>query len=274
MKKIMKLAALAMSLALVLGLSWTPIKAEAAATVWYVTYDDGADDYFFTDAPATGNWANAHGLDKYLKDGDTIIVSGDGKADGKQFTLNFSKTIGELAVSNSASVIVNAPRVNKVYSVVNSSAVINASYVDEADAYPGGILQVNGNVGKFVVDYSTESTGNHPQFGCSGTVDVAVVKYEKSLLTAGTIYSVAKGKFTSDEDGVCEAESGEYSLTPGASTAPAAAPSTNLSATPQAGKQLDAVPKTGAVQFSESIVFFLLAAAFAIGAFAMRKKAN
>lgn len=273
MKKFMKLAAMAMTLAMVLGLSFPSLKAQAAATTWYVTYDSGKNDYFFTDAPATNNWAGASTLDRYINDGDIVIISGDGCGSGKQYTLNISKTIGELAISNYANVIVNAPRVNKVYSVVNSVGVVNAAYVDNAAAYSGSALQINGNVGNFTADYSGEGSGVHPAFGCSGTVDVAVAKYEKSLLAPGTFYSVAKGKFVSNDDGVCKVESGEYSLTPGASSAPAATPAT-APAAPASGKVLDSVPKTGATQLSECLIFFMLATVFAIGAFAARKKAN
>ena len=47
----------------------------------------------------------------------------------------------------------------------------------------------------------------------------------------------------------------------------AAAPAANAPA-----KKLDAVPKTGASELSESIVFFMLAAVFAVGAVVYKKK--
>ena len=269
MKKISSLLACAMSFAIVLGTLVFPVNARAAATTWYVKYDEGKNDYFFSDAPDTGNWANASELDRYFKEGDTIIVDGVGKGANLQDKVSVSKTIGELAVIGCANIIVEAPRATKAYSVVGSTAVLNIPFVDNAAAYPGAVIQVNGSVGKFTVDYNGDASGNHPAFGVTGTVDEASVKYEKSLLVPGTIYSIVKGKFVSDDDGVCKVEAGEYSLTPGGSSAPAAAPS----ATP-ATKQLDAVPKTGNLQLSESFVFFLLAAVFAIGAVAIRKKEN
>lgn len=272
MKKLTGFLACAMSMAVVLGTMVFPVDARAAATKWYVTYDEGKNDYFFTNAPATGNWSNASELDKVFKEGDTIVVSGEGKGMNIQDTIAVTKTIGELAITGNASMVVEAPRVNLAYSVVGSAAVLNVPFVDNAAVYPGAIMQVNGSVGKFVVDYTNESSGNHPAFGVTGTVDEALVKYEKSLLTPGTIYNVAKGKFTSTSEGACEAESSDYSLVPGGSSAPAVQAPAAAPAPEQ--KQLDAVPKTGNFQLSESFVFFLLAAVFAIGAVAFKKKEN
>ena len=270
MKKILKLAAVAMSMAMVLGLSFPAVKAQAAATTWYVTYDKDTRNYYFTDAPDTGNWAGAEALDSYFNDGDIIVINGDGLGYQISYRLTVSKTISELAFTNGAKVIVDAPRVNKTYSVVNSVGVVNAPFVDEVASYVGNPIQVNGNVGKLVVDYSGEG---YPSYGVSGTVDEATLKTDLHYMSPVTIYSIQAGKCVCNDKGICTAKESQYSTTPGGSSAPAAAPAANPAA-PATGKVLDSVPKTGATQLSECLVFFTLATVFAIGAFAARKKAE
>lgn len=268
MKKIGKLTALALGLALVAGLLHTPVKAEAATpTTWYVTYDYLTDNYYFTDAPKSNNWSSADGLDGAFKEGDTIVVDGDGRNPGQK-SIKVTKTVGELAFSNTANVVVRAPRVNKTYAVVGATGIVNADFVDEANAYPGATLQINGNVGTLVADYSKDPT---PVFGVSGTVDVATVKTQEHYYSPVTVYSIAKGACVVDNLGRITAKTSQYSETPGASSAPAAtAPAASTEASN--GKVLDSVPKTGALQISESAIFFLLAAMFALGAVVYKKK--
>lgn len=265
MKCFKKVLTLVASLALVAaGFVQAPaLKAEAAdVTTWYITYDSSSDAWYGSSDGV--NWSYPD-LTKFQA-GDKLVVNADGKC-SKQITLNCPQTISELAFTGGSNAVVKAPYVTRAYAVNGSTGVVNSD-VGTAEAYYTGVLQINGNVDKFIAYYDDS---NKTVFAVTGTVNQANVKWTGDLLSnKTTVYNVKKGKLFTNEWGWVSLEEGDYSLTPTASTTTTTTTTTDSTAS---GKTLDDVPKTGAESgISESIIFFSLAAVFAIGAIVYKKK--
>jgi len=269
MKNLKKVMTLVMTLALVAGFVQVPVvKAEAAEpTTWYITYDKGTKDWY--GSMDNYNWSFPDLTN--FKAGDNLIINADGEY-LDQYTVRCPQAINELSIIGGSNVIVYAPYVEHAVSVTSSTGVIHSN-VGKVDAYYSGVIQVEGNVGWLVANYTYEEN-EMVIFGVTGTVDKANCKYTGNLINnTTTIYNVAKGKLVTNDRGFVPLNEGEYSLVPTGSTT-VAAPAAGQAAAGSNGKQLDAVPKTGAMGVSESAIFFGLAAVFAIGAVVYKKKAH
>ena len=263
MKNLKKMLSLAVTLAVVFCALNVPVKANAAESkTWYVTYD-AANARWAASADNKKTWSSAD-LASFAA-GDSIVIDADGVVVEQITSFTVYQNVKEIAFTGKALAAVTAPYVEHVYSVNGSTGVVNGN-VGSVDAYAGAVVQVNGNVNTFTAHYEN----GIPKFAVTGTVGTAYVKWNKNWLgTDVPAYNVVAGKFISDEDGAVRLEAGQYT-----ETAPAApqAPATEQKA-PESGKVLDSVPKTGFVGLSETLIFLLIAAVFAGGALAYKKRA-
>lgn len=267
LKKLVALATTAAVFAACLAV-FAPAKAEAAETPtkWYVTYDSGSNRWYGSNDGV--NWSSDDLTG--FKAGDTLVVNAD-NATPTQYEIWVPAAVGELAIVKGANVVIHTSYVDHVYVVGQSIGVVDAN-VNKAEAYTTGVLQINGNVNEFIAYYES---GQDTIFGVSGTVGKANVKWKGDLLSnTSTIYNVQKGKLVTNNSGWVDLEEGKdcsrdaslqtYPVTGGAAAAAKAATSE---------KQLDKVPKTGFFKvLPESLLFFGLAAVFAVGAVCYRKK--
>lgn len=262
MKVFKKAATILAALSLALGMFSIKIDAQAEAKTWYIHYDTGSDAWYASNDKKSWSFADL----SLMEEGDNVVIDEGGAATGRQLTLHAPKKIGELVFAGGVSGVIYAPYVQHAYAVTGATGVVNSD-VYLAESYQGSTLQVNGNVDTFVGNYDPNDV-EKTFFGVTGTVKKANVKWTNNLLDNSlTIYNVQAGKLKTNEWGWVSFEKDtEYSLTPSADQAAAQA----ATATP--GKKLDAVPKTGASELSESIVFFMLAAVFAVGAVVYKKK--
>lgn len=267
-KKLVALATTAVVIAACLAV-FVPAKAEAAETPtkWYVTYDSGSGRWYGSNDGV--NWANDDLTG--FKAGDTLVVNAD-NATPVQYEIRVPAAVGELAIIKGANVVIYASYVDHVYVVGQSVGVINAN-VNKAEAYTTGVLQINGDVNEFTAYYES---GQDPNFAVSGTVGKANVKWTGDVLSnKTTIYNVAKGKLYPDQySKIVVLEKGkDCSTDPSAQTYPVTSGAAAAAKAATSEKQLDKVPKTGFFEaLPESILFFGLAAVFAIGAVCYRKK--
>ena len=259
MKVFKKAATILAALSLALGVFSIKIDAHAETKTWYIRFDQPTDSWYASTDQKNWSFADL----SLMEEGDNVVIDASGR-DLHQITIYAPKSIGELAFAGKAAAVVYAPYVAHAYACTGATGSVNST-VGLAESYQGSTLQVNGNVDKFVGNYDpTEAEKTF--FKVTGTVNQANVKWDKQLLNNElTIYNVKEGKLRTNEWGFVHFEKDTYySLTPAASTAQAAQAAT--------GKKLDAVPKTGASELSESIVFFMLAAVFAVGAVVYKKK--
>ncbi len=260
MKTVRKTIALVTALACVFGLLWAPVRAEAAESkTWYVVYDEG-NDRWAASSDNKASWSDTS-LSSFA-DGDNLVIDGGGF--GKSITLTTDKSIGELAFTGTGACIVYAKKVNHMYAVNGATGIVNADVVN-ADAYPGNVLQINGNVGTFTGHYED---GKVTAFAVTGTVDKAQVLSSYMWPNSeAVIYNVAAGKLMTNSAGNVIIEEQYYSTTATASIVTADSKAQ--------GKTLDKVPATGEdFDFSKALIFFMLAGVFAVGAVCYRKKAN
>lgn len=259
MKVFKKAATILAALSLALGMFSMKIDAQAEAKTWYIRYDDGTSAWYASTDQKNWSYADL----SLMEEGDNVVIDASGR-DLPQFTLHAPKKIGELTAGGKASAVVYAPYVNHAYATTGGALSVNAP-VGLAEGYQGAAIQVNDNVDRLVGHYDPNGV-ELTLIGVKGTVNQANVKWDKNLLSNElTIYNVAAGKLKTNEWGYVHFENDtDYSLTPGAA---AATPAANAPA-----KKLDAVPRTGASELSESIVFFMLAAVFAVGAVVYKKK--
>lgn len=261
MKVFKKAATILAALSLALGVFSMKIDAQAEAKTWYIRYSTSANAWYASADQKSWSFADL----SLMEEGDNVVIDASGLT-LPQFTIHAPKKIGELVFASGVSAIVYAPYVQHAYAVTGATGVVNSD-VYLAESYQGSTLQVNGNVDTFVGNYDPNDV-EKTFFGVTGTVKKANVKWTNNLLNNSlTIYNVQAGKLRTNEWGWVSFEKDtEYSLTPSADAAAAA----TQAQTP--GKKLDAVPKTGASELSESIVFFMLAAVFAVGAVVYKKK--
>lgn len=263
MKNFKKIMTVIMCLALVFAFMQTPVKAEAAEPVtWTIRYDTGSNMWYGTNS--TWNYWTVPDLSS-MSAGDNVVIDANGQS-LPQYAIWAPQPIGELAFVGNVNGAVYAPSVQKAYASSGCVGVV-FSNVNIAESYPNAALQVQGNVNQVKCYYDYE--GSITSIGVSGTVGQANVKWTGDMISNNTtIYNIPAGKFVTNQYGIVDLKAGEYSLVPGV----AATPATGAGAGSGSGKQLDAVPKTGAAGLSESLIFFGLAAVFAIGAIVYKKK--
>lgn len=270
-KKILAFAVVLTGVVAGLGIAALPLASYAAETPtkWYLTYDEGTSRWYGSSDGV--NWSD-DSLSSF-KAGDTLIINADNQNQGAQYIVWCPAAIGELAIINKANVVVNASYVDHFYVVGNATGVVNGN-VNKAEAYPTGVLQINGDVNEFVANYED---GKDTAFAVTGTVGKANVKWTGNVLAnTTTIYNVAKGKLIPDQYSkhVVLEDGKDCSTDPAAQTYPASGSASAASTEAKAEeKQLDKVPKTGFLNvLPESLLFFALAAVFAVGAVCYRKK--
>ena len=249
MKKLSKMLGIAFCMALAFVIIQKPLKAEAAttfkatwaSTAWFYSNDGGATWTFGKDLVENG-----------MKDGDVLVIDGVNSSTEK-IELNIKARIGELAVCGKATASVTSNGADKIYSVNDGSTLIYTGNVKKVVANYGGTTQVIGNVEEIEMVYKD---GVQIGIGVTGTVGKANVHYPDKY-TNKTIYNVAAGKFTINDENVLTTAAQYYSLTPTAGNS--------------GNKQLDKVPKTGN-RFEMSALFFLIAAGLAVAGISVKKR--
>lgn len=270
MKHVKRVLAALLSTLMVVCLAQIPALSAHAEdpTVWTVTYNS-TDGKWYAASPRLGYWTGADIINSNGRDGDHIVFDAVNNVLPIQ-EFSFAFNFGDVVATNGAFISLTCSSANKVYVAgTGSTLIVSAPQVNNLEVYPGQVIQVIGNVTNVLAHYGYD--GTYPRFGVTGTVARANVNHNGNNESANTpIFGLAAGLCTSNDTGVVSLNASQYSLTPVASpvgSTPAAA-----TQKPATGKTLDAVPKTGSNGVQESVVFFMLAAVFAIGALAMKKK--
>lgn len=262
MKAFKKIFAVVFTVVMIVTLSgMKDVKAYADGPVTWTVYYDDVNSAWAVYSDRLGFWTvYVSAVEDYMIDGDNIVVDTHNVTTAPKLELVVSKRVGQAVAANGAVAYIKAPAIESAYVATSGTLIAEAPTVDFVKVYPDHIVQILGNVNKFEAHYEYNST-KHPRFGVSGTVKEAYVNYTGSIFSADKpIYNVAANKLNSDENGEVKLLEGQYSLTPTAAEEPAKK------------KQLDAVPKTGDIAIPESLVFIMLAAVFAVGAVAFKKK--
>lgn len=262
MKTFKKIFAIVLSAVMIVTLSgMNEVKAYAdGAVTWNVNYNNVSGKYVVY-STRLGYWSEGLSfIEELMKDGDNIVVDAQDFSDAPMVTISVSKRIGQAVAGKGACAYFKAPAVDSAYVANGGTIIVESPEVKLAEVYPGHVVQIIGNVDKFVAHYKNGGP-TYPRFGVSGTAKEAYVNYTGSIYSADKpIYNVAANTLNSDEYGRVNLKENQYSLTPKAEEQPVQK------------KQLDAVPKTGDVAIPESLVFLMLAAVFAVGAVAFKKK--
>lgn len=246
-----------MAVALFAAIILVPAKAEAAGTEYYIYWDTDADRYTYL---INGNKPDHHELYyMYLdiKDGDTLGVNTNNATESINVEIG-NKHLAEIGCVGPFCTI-NCSYVDNFYVCADSAAVLNGSCYS-ATAYPGTVLQVNGDAVNVYVKEQGERYGAATHV--SGTVYMAECK------RAGgggivTSYNFKKDKYDTDASGELTTGYWYYSTEPNGTPQPA--PGTAATPKKVAKGELDDVPKTG---MSDALSLILLAAGgvFGIGA--------
>lgn len=255
MKRIIKIMAVLMSVAIAFATLMLPVKAEAAgARTFSVVYDIGNSRWAWS--VDGGAWREMGSLADEFKDGDILGICGDTALSGSALYITVNARISELGVAYAPYVNVTAKGVDYVYSTTDSTVIVNSN-VKKAECYYTSVLQINGNCDEFKAYYN-EQNEQYPVFAVTGTVGKADVWSTETYHTGSYIYSIPAGKFISTDIGGVWLEAGEYSMTP---------PKTTNTKTPQ----YDKVPKTG-YGIAGSALFLILSAVCATGGVVLKKK--
>lgn len=261
MKKLKKLITLfSVALLCLVPIFSTAITAEASTPyTWYIKYVEELGQWRYQ----VGSWKDdgshreiVH-MHQYLKDGDIIVVDGNGDID-----LDVEINISNLTILNPGTSIVTAKSVDKFYAGGNCTAAVNCD-VKEAYVYDQCSVNFNNNVSYLELICKEGPKAN---VAVMGTVNH--LKGWDGTKTSYEAYNFAAGKLNI-VGGTLKTEATDYSTTP--SAAPVApAPSTPSVSTPSAD-EYDAVPKTG--DFSISPVWFLAIAMICLlGSYKLKTK--
>lgn len=233
-----------------------PMKAEAAGTDYYIYWDTDGDRYTYT---VNGNKPDHYELYyMYLdiKDGDTLGVNTNNATEGLTVELG-GKHLAEIGCVGPFSSI-NCAYVDNFYVCADSAAVLNGSCYN-ATAYPGTVLQVNGDATNVYVKEQGERYGAATHV--TGTVYMAECKRPGggNIVTS---YNFKKDKYDTDASGELTTWYWNYSTEPDGVPAPAA-PGTPKK-TAKKG-ELDDVPKTG-MSDALSLILLIAGGIFGVGA--------
>ncbi|MBR6307721.1 MAG: hypothetical protein IKR39_03850 [Lachnospiraceae bacterium] len=263
MKLLKKLTTMILGAALLCTMVMVPkIEAHADGPVtWYITYNGGK---WFGSNNTINWWTDAGIVASGMKDGDHIVVNADNQT-SELFSLTVDKRIGDLVATNGAVCNITAPYAERVYVAGKGSTLIaTVGLANNVEVWPGQTIQVVGDVTNFLAHYDY-SGPEYPIFGVSGSVKAANVNYTGSVDSSfHTIYGIAPGLFTSNNNGIVTLKEGQFSLVPVETPVTG---TTTQNSTP-AKKQLDKVPQTGAFASKETIAFLMLAAVFGAAALA------
>ncbi len=259
MKIIKKFVSLLTACAMVAAIVIVPkVEAKAAGPVtWYISY---GDDQYYASSSDRNYWTSLDTVESNMKDGDNILINGDGRATDL-VTLELTKKIGELAVTGGASASVKAPYVERAYVAGEGTLIAIVPTVNVAEAYPGQTIQIIGNVNTFTAKYNGLEDPS-PLFGVSGTVGTAYVDYTGDRNSATSpIYNIVAGSFTSNENGVVVfTKDNQYSK-----VKPTATPSK------QPDRKLDNVPKTGGNRNLSALLALGFASVAGVAAMLLKK---
>lgn len=261
MKTLKKILALVLTVVLAVTLSGIKdVKAYADEAVTWTVYYDDVNAKYVVNSGRLGYWTEGIGIiDALMVEGDNIVVDAHDVADPPMITLNITKRIGQAVAKDGAIAYFKAPAVDSAYVATKGTIIVEAPMTQRVDVHPGHVVQIFGNVNTFVAHYK-DGGPTYPRFGVTGTAKEAYVQYTNSVYSADKpVYNVSENVLNSDDYGRVSLAEGKYSLTP-------------VAEAPAEKKQLDRVPKTGASAVSESLVFFMLAAVFALGAVVFKKK--
>lgn len=266
MKLVKRLTTMILGAALLCTLVLVPgIKSNADTVVtWYLT---NAGGQWFASNNTINYWTGDTGMiAREMKDGDNIVVNAD-NVTSDLVKLEVDKKIGDLVSMNGATASVTAPYAEKVYVAgKNSTLIATVGTANYVDVYPEQTIQVIGNVNNFTAHY-TRGVAEYPHFGVTGTVAHANVNYTGNWASVyDDIYGIPAGVFNSNAEGGVTLTMEQFSYTP------TAAPATQAPAGSKTDsqKQLDKVPQTGAFASTETIVFLMMAAVFAVAALSVR----
>ena len=224
------------------------LTAHAAGPVtYYVKYVDANEGWCFQ----TGGWSDEeYNRDLYymlqeINDGDIVVIDSNGS--NEFASLDISKRISNLTITQNSHVAISAPGYDEVYALSGSTSAITGD-VSLAHLYDDAGVTFHSNVNKLeLIDTRAQSTGVATVAGTTGhalrRTDSGYIYYEA--------YNVMKGKLLID-GGFLVTDSAYYSTTPTASQE-ATAPSASTPNKPAASGEYDDVPKTG----ESNLIFWL-----------------
>lgn len=249
MKKIKKLVVLFSMAILCLLPLWSPaLTAQASEpTTWYVKYVEGISEWRFQKGSwnDTGSHRELYYMQLDIKDGDVIVIDGNGNLD-----LSVDARLSNLTIMNPGTSVVTAKSIDNFYAIKNSSSAINCP-VTNAYVYDSCSVNFNKDVSYLEIISKEGPKANVAVVGAAAQVKgwngEAKVSYHVYNVAAGTL-EVSNGQLKTDAS--------KYTTTPTATTKPATS-----TTTPSTG-ELDDVPKTGDITVNP--IWFLALAAICL----------
>lgn len=255
MKKIKKLVVLFSMAILCLLPLWSPtLTAQASEpTTWYIKYVEDISQWRFQKGSweDTGYHRELYYMQLDIKDGDLIVIDGEGDID-----LTVDARLSNLTIMNPGTSVVKAKSIDNFYAIKNSTSAINCP-VTNAYVYDYCTVNFNSDVAYLEVMCKSGPEANIAVVGTAGQVkgwDGEKVAYHVYNVAANTL-RISKGGLTTD--------AANYTTTPSAapSTPAATTKPTTSTTTPSAG-ELDDVPKTGDITVNP--MWFLALAAICL----------
>lgn len=270
MKKLKKIVAMVMATALCVllpGINTLTVSAEEPVT-YYVKYLVNDNQWRYMEG-STWNDSGFHRELYYMyeaiKDGDSIVIDGS----GYNALVEVPVRLKNVTLLHGTTAVVNASSIDECYILRDCVGAINGN-VTNAYVYDNGTCTFNNNVGTLTIQndsFLVNDTLLHATVSVNGTVDHLIGKdniqlhYEHYNFAAGTL-SIVNGDVKTD--------SANYSNAPSATSSTQTTPSTQGSSSASTD-EYDDVPKTG----DSNLIFWLLGiSAFCfVGRYTLKKTA-
>lgn len=246
MKKIKKTVSLVLAAALLFLLpdaSAITASAEEEHATYYIRYMENEDSWRAQKLSVWDDSRESAGLDfvtNNIKEGDLLIIEGDGKKDLK---LEINVRLNNLTVKNTGLALVSVKNgIDYCFILKDSVAAINGD-ITNAYVYDNGRCNLNNNVTNLYLQ-------GEPKLEATVVVQgtVSYAKFAEEDRTIYEFYNFAAGTFVT-ENGILKTNASQYSTTPPSQPAPAPA-----SAPASSSDEYDEVPKTGE---NNSVVWLL-----------------
>lgn len=182
--------------------------AEPQYTTYVIRYFDEYNDWRFQ-ISENGTWNDKaehrelYYMYQWIKDGDAIVVEGDGSSREIKVNANLSN----ITYNHGKGAIIFAPSVQYVFVLRDSVGIVNGD-VMSAYVYDNSIAQFNNNVGNL---FLVEATEGKQTVGVAGTVGCA--EFNDLQHVIARFYSFAQCSFALKE-GALKTDAAYYSLTP------------------------------------------------------------
>ncbi|MCR4587794.1 MAG: hypothetical protein K5682_05245 [Lachnospiraceae bacterium] len=183
--------------------------AANAATTYCVGYDSSKGQWMYEPGNKWGDsdyHRELYYLKQYIKDGDLLVVYGEGKAN---LELDVDVNLSNLTVYAAKPVVIYANTITDCYILDGSIASVNGTAISNATVYNGATANLNGPVQNLYV-HATGGQTLYCNVSASGTV--AFIRGENDYQTLWQFFNVAAGK-TSVVNGTWKTDAAYYSTT-------------------------------------------------------------